>query len=155
MSRPPCLKRLLLVVCALLLPACQVRKPNGAVGFVVNQHARSGETRPGKSYTLEPCRIAITSSGCRLSAGARQELQLDIGWSSGGALDTHLGQTLSGGTGRLVQGGKNLQLEAVAFTLQARNGDQVGGNFNARVHGEDPPWDVVGNFEATLDPSAP
>lgn len=141
------MKRWILVL-ALGLVACS---PRPFAAFVVNQDAHS-QAHPGKSYSAEPCSLRVEAGMVHLLSGVPgtpSALDLRVPLPDGKTLDGVLGQTLSGGTGKVLVEGRDLKLESGTFTLQTFSGGVARGNFNARVAGQNPPWEVVGSFDAT------
>ncbi|MBT9583449.1 hypothetical protein IV102_08865 [bacterium] len=136
-------------LCALLLTGCA---QHGFAAFVVNQDAHS-QAKPGKSYSAEPCTLRNQNGILQLGsgpAGADGSLQLRVAIPPGQSLEALLGRTLEGGSGEAQVNQARLTLEKGSFTLQTLQSGVARGNFNARVKGQDPPWEVVGSFEARL-----
>lgn len=142
-------KLLLKALGALLLSGCA---QNGFAAFVVNQDAHA-QAKPGKSYSAEPCHLnqkpgqLVLVSG---QAGQPSSLELTVALPAGKNPSAILGQTLDGVTGQAQVEDRKLELEKGTFTLQTLQGQVARGNFNARAKGQNPPWEVVGSFEAHL-----
>ena len=137
------------LLCALLLSGCA---QHGFAAFVVNQDAHS-QAKPGKSYSAEPCTLRNQNGVLRLASGPAQTegaLELQVAIPAGQSLDSLLGRTLEGAAGEAQVNQAHLILEKGSFTLQTLQSGVARGNFNARVKGQNPPWEVVGSFEAHL-----
>lgn len=135
------------LLCALLLSGCA---QHGFAAFVVNQDAHS-QAKPGKSYSAEPCALRNQGQAVELKSGQEGQpsaLVLRVELPSGKGLKDVLGQTLQGAAGEVQLPGSKLALEKGEFTLQTLQNGVARGNFNARVVGQNPPWEVVGSFEA-------
>jgi hypothetical protein len=136
---------------ALLLIGCAPAPRDGFAAYVVNQDAHaSAQAKPGKSYSVEPCTLEAGQGALALRCGAtKAPNSLVLNVADGRAPSAVLGQTLklAGGT---VELDKTLALESGSITVQTLDGDVARGNFNARVAGQNPPWEVVGSFVARV-----
>lgn len=138
-----------LILATLLLAGCS-GKPFAA--FVINQDAHS-QSKPGKSYSCEPCQLQSQKGTIRLECGQRGQTFLQLEVSTSLPLASLLGQTLPLQSGEVEIPGSQLKLENGKFTLQTLSGGIARGNFSGRVQNQKPPWEVVGSFEASV--SAP
>ena len=143
--------RLLALVCLLCLSGCSAKDSKGWVGFVINQDEKSASSTqvPGKSYSASPVTFTLKGSTLRLEAGSSEEikLELDIPIAKNASQEL-LTKTVPIQGGKLVLSGQTLEFEQGSFTLQTLSGGTGRGNFNARVKNHNPPWEVVGSFEA-------
>ena len=134
---------------ALLLSGCS---KHGFAAFVVNQDAPSA-SKPGKSYSAEPCVLSNREGSLELrsgQAGQPSALELKVNCPPGQSLESLLGRTLEGASGVVQVEQRKLTLEKGSFTLQTLQSGVARGNFNARAKDQNPPWEVVGSFEAHL-----
>ena len=142
--------RRLIVLSGLLLSGCA---QHGFAAFVVNQDAHSA-SKPGKSYSAEPCTLQTGPPGTLFlrsgQSGQPSAMQLRVTLPSGQSLESILGRTIEGATGDVQLEQRLLKLEKGTFTLQTVQSGVARGNFNARAKDENPPWEVVGSFEARL-----
>ena len=143
------MKKLLLLSTLL---ACGCTK-NGFAAFVVNQDAQSAGSKPGKSYSAEPCFLHPDKGELILQSGKGGQpsyLHLLVRLVTDKTFEAQLGQTLQGPNGQVQLDQRMLDLEKVTLTVQTLQNGVARGNFNARVKGQNPPWEVVGSFEAPL-----
>lgn len=145
--------RKFLVLGALLVCGCGSK--NGFAAFVVNQDAQSAGSKPGKSYNAEPCSFEIEKSVFFVvrsgTAGQPSSLNLKVMFPRGTVNpNDFLGKTLEGSHGLVQLENKEYELEKITVTVQTLQGDVARGNFNARIKGQAPPWEVVGSFDAKV-----
>lgn len=144
------MKKLLLLVALL---ACGCAK-NGFAAFVVNQDAQSAGSKPGKSYSAEPCSLMVEKGALFILNSGQEDqpshLRLQVNFANGTTLESVLGKTLEGGQGEVQVETKKLELDKITVTVQTLQNGVARGNFNARVKGQNPPWEVVGSFEALV-----
>lgn len=139
----------LILIGALL--ACGCGSKNGFAAFVVNQDAQSAGSKPGKSYSAEPCSFEMTNNVFTVEsgqAGAASHLRLVVEYS--GNMQKDLSKTLNGREGEVQLDTKKYDLEKITVTVQTLQGEVARGNFNARIKGQNPPWEVVGSFDAKV-----
>lgn len=139
----------LILIGALL--ACGCGSKNGFAAFVVNQDAQSAGSKPGKSYSAEPCSFEMTNNVFMVEsgqAGAASHLRLVVEYS--GNMQKDLSKTLNGREGEVQLDTKKYDLEKITVTVQTLQGEVARGNFNARIKGQNPPWEVVGSFDAKV-----
>jgi hypothetical protein len=140
----------LIWVAGLLLTGCA--QQHGFAAFVVNQDAHS-QAKPGKSYSAEPCTLRNLNGVVELRSGPEGSeggLKLQVTLPAGQSLESVLGRTLEGASGEAQVQQSKLTLEKGTFTLQTLQSGVARGNFNARTKGQNPPWEVVGSFEARM-----
>jgi hypothetical protein len=143
----------LLLLGALLVCGCASK--NGFAAFVVNQDAQSAGSKPGKSYNAEPCFFEIEKSVFFVvrsgAAGQPSNINLKVMFPRGTVNpNDFLGKTLEGSHGLVQLETKEYELEKITVTVQSLQGDVARGNFNARIKGQTPPWEVVGSFDAKV-----
>ena len=143
----------LLLLGALLVCGCGSK--NGFAAFVVNQDAQSAGSKPGKSYNAEPCFLTVEKSTTfAVSSGLRGQpshLHLLVSFPGDKAsLDKIIGQTIDGKSGEVQLDAKEYELEKITVTVQTLQDEVARGNFNARIKGQTPPWEVVGSFDAKV-----
>lgn len=144
----------LLLLGALLVCGCGASK-NGFAAFVVNQDAQSAGSKPGKSYSAEPCTFLVekgifysVTSG---EKGQPSNLNLRVMFPKGTVSPNEfLGKTLEGNHGQVQLESKEYELEKITVTVQSLQDGVARGNFNARIKGQIPPWEVVGSFDAKV-----
>ena len=143
----------LILLGALLVCGCGSK--NGFAAFVVNQDAQSAGSKPGKSYNAEPCFVMVEKgSYFSVASGLRGEpshLHLHVSFPKDkGGLDGVIGQTIEGKSGEVQLDAKEYELEKITVTVQTLQDGVARGNFNARIKGQTPPWEVVGSFDAKV-----
>ncbi len=146
-------KILPLLLGALLFCGCASK--DGFAAFVVNQDAQSAGSKPGKSYNAEPCIFAIEKSVffsvISGEKGQPSSLNLRVMFPKGTVSPSEfLGKTLEGNHGQVQLDSKEYELENITVTVQALQNGLARGNFNARIKGQNPPWEVVGSFDAKV-----
>ncbi|MBX3170851.1 MAG: hypothetical protein KF760_25820 [Candidatus Eremiobacteraeota bacterium] len=146
------MKRFLLLG-ALLVCGCGSK--NGFAAFVVNQDAQAAGSKPGKSYNAEPCSFVIEKSVffsvISGEKGQPSNLNLRVMFPRGSVSPSEfLGKTLEGSHGQVQLEGKEYELEKITVTVQTLQDGVARGNFNARIKGQNPPWEVVGSFDAKV-----
>lgn len=140
------------LLAACISGGCTSKNSPGWVGFVINQDAKSaGGNAPGKSYTSSPASLSPTgATALRLEGGGSNtdiQFTLEIPVSKP-VKDEILTKTLTVPSGKLRMPDQTLELEQGSFTLQTLEAGVARGNFNARVKNHNPPWEIVGSFEA-------
>ncbi|MBN9414001.1 MAG: hypothetical protein J0I12_01125 [Candidatus Eremiobacteraeota bacterium] len=145
--------RKLLLLGALLVCGCGSK--NGFAAFVVNQDAQSAGSKPGKSYNAEPCSFLIEKSVffnvVSGEQGQPSSLNLKVMFPKGTVNPNEfLGKTLDGSHGQVQLESKEYELEKITVTVQTLQNGVARGNFNARIKGQVPPWEVVGSFDAKV-----
>jgi hypothetical protein len=148
------IKKLLLLGSLLV---CGCASKNGFAAFVVNQDAQSAGSKPGKSYNAEPCSFVVEKSVFYTilsgEPGQPSSLNLKVLYPKGTlSPQDFLGKTLEGSHGQVQLETKEYELEKITVTLQTLQGGMARGNFNARIKGQVPPWEVVGSFDARVKP---
>ena len=141
----------LAVACLACLSGCSAKDPKGWVGFVINQDEKSSSSSqvPGKSYSASPTTFTLKGASLRMEAGGGEDIRLELDVPVGKtATQELLAKTVPIQGGKLVLAGQTLDFEQGSFTLQTLVGGVGRGNFNARVKNHNPPWEVVGCFEA-------
>ncbi len=139
------------------LLACGCGSKNGFAAFVVNQDAQSAGSKPGKSYSAEPCSFTM-EKGMYFTVRSGQpeqpsHLSLQVKFPNGDPRpESFLSKTLEGTMGEVQLDMKKYDLEKITVTIQTLQGDVARGNFNARIKGQNPPWEVVGSFDAKVQP---
>ncbi|MFN8610502.1 MAG: hypothetical protein U0931_23385 [Vulcanimicrobiota bacterium] len=139
----------LILMGALLAFGCGSK--NGFAAFVVNQDAQSAGSKPGKSYSAEPCSFEMTDKIFTVESGqsgSPSHLRLVVGYS--GDMNKDLSKTLNGREGEVQLEAQKYELEKITVTVQTLEGEVARGNFNARIKGQNPPWEVVGSFDAKI-----
>lgn len=124
---------------------------NGFAAFVVNQDAQSAGSKPGKSYSAEPCSFEMNNKTFSLESGSKGQpshLRLVVDYS--GDMNKDLSKTLDGREGQVQLDAQAYDLEKITVTVQTLEGEVARGNFNARIKGQNPPWEVVGSFDAKI-----
>ncbi len=142
-----------LILGALLVCGCGSK--NGFAAFVVNQDAQSAGSKPGKSYNAEPCFLMVEkSSFFSVASGLVAQpshLHLKVMFPKDKpVLEKLIGQTVEGSSGEVQLDAKEYELEKITVTVQTLQDGIARGNFNARIKGQTPPWEVVGSFDAKV-----
>ena len=137
-----------LAAALLLLAGCSSPPREGSASFVVNQSAGASQQAPGKSYAVNTTRINPVRG--YLLAGDLQT-GVNLSFAPDTKVQEVLGKEQPVKDGELRLNGKIYPLENGQIVLQTQQQNVVRGNFNARVKSGQPPWEVVGSFEAVLE----
>lgn len=132
----------------LLLAGCSTPPKEGSASFIVNQSGGASQQAPGKSYALNTTRINPVK-GYVLGGDNQTGVNLTFGPDT--KVQDVLGKEQPLKDGELRLNGKIYPLESGEIVLQTLQQNFVRGNFNAKVKDGQPPWEVVGSFDAVLE----